>query len=65
MTVAVFTIKLDKLLAALSLFSSCTKRMPPEMRTKTTIIIDVVGSSSPGFAKSHSSLTKSLQSLIK
>ena len=25
--------------------------MPPEMRTKTTIIIDVVGSSSPGFAK--------------
>ena len=25
--------------------------MPPEMRTKTTIMMDVVGSSSPGLAK--------------
>ena len=50
MTVAVLTIIFDRLVAALSLRSSWTKRMPPEMRTRTTMIIEVVGSSWPGFA---------------
>ena len=49
-TVAVLTIMRDKLLAALSLRSSWIKRMPPDMRTRVTIMIEVVGSSSPGLA---------------
>ena len=49
-TVAVLTIIRDKLLAALSLRNSWMKRIPPEIKTKVTMMMEVVGSCSPGFA---------------
>ena len=50
MTVAVLTIMRERLLAALSLRNSWIKRIPPERRTRTTMMREVVGSSSPGLA---------------
>ena len=49
-TVAVLTINRDRLLAARSLRNSWIKRMPPEISTRTTMMMEVVGSSSPGLA---------------
>ena len=44
-TVTVLTIIRERLLAALSLRNSCTKRILPDNKTRTTIMINVVGSS--------------------
>ena len=62
MTVAVLTINRDRLLAARSLRNSWIKRMPPEIKTRTTMIMEVVGSSSPGLA-SQTLVTKDTRAI--
>ena len=61
-TVAVLTISRDRLLAARSLRNSWTKRMPPEISTRTTMMMEVVGSSSPGLA-SQTLVTKDTRAI--
>ena len=57
-----FTIIFERLVVALSLRNSRTKRIPPEIKTKTTIMIEVVGSSWPGLA-SQTFVTRDIKAI--
>ena len=61
-TVAVLTIIFERLVVALSLRNSWTKRMPPDIKTTTTIMIEVVGSSWPGLA-SQTFVTREIKAI--